>query len=192
MSNDIDHDYLLQGLTEGFRIISRDSELRHVEATNYKLATEHDVRDTVEKTIREEIQQGNYIVTTEKPTIVSALGAIPKPDSDKVRLIHDCSRPQHSNVNSYTDTQHHYSYVTVDKAVSLIKSNAYKKLSLLSAILWRSFSTYIADRLLSQNQVRSQNQIPQNLGFESRENCTRVEIWERIVYIGYCDVKHNT
>ena len=134
MSNDIDRDYLLQGLIEGFRIISRDSELRHAEATNYKSATEHDVRDTVEMTIREEIQQGNYIVTTEKPTIVSALGAIPKPDSDKVRLIHDCSRPQHSNVNSYTDTQHHYSYVTVDKAVSLIKSNVYlAKIDLKSA-----------------------------------------------------------
>ena len=136
MTNDIDRDYLLQGLTEGFRIISRDSELRHAEATNYKSATEHDVRDTVEKTIREEIQQGNYIVTTEKPTKVSALGAIPKPDIDKVRLIHDCSRPQHSNVNSYTDTQHHYSYVTVDKAVSLIKSNAYlAKIDLIKVLI---------------------------------------------------------
>ena len=65
------------------------------------------------------------IVTNAKPTIVSALGAIPKPDSDKIRLIHDCSRPQHSNVNFYSDTKQHYSYVTVDKAVSLIKSNAY-------------------------------------------------------------------
>ena len=125
MTNDIDRDYLLKELTEGFHIISRDSELRHAEVTNYKSTTGHDVRNKVERAIREEIQHGNYIITTEKPIIVSALGAIPKPDSDKVRLIHDCSRPQHSNVNSYTDTQHHYSYVTVDKAVSLMKSNAY-------------------------------------------------------------------
>ena len=27
------------------------------------------------------------------------------PIKGKIRLIHDCSRPQHSNVNSYTDTQ---------------------------------------------------------------------------------------
>ncbi|KAL9975581.1 hypothetical protein ACROYT_G012757 [Oculina patagonica] len=80
------------------------------------------------------MQHGNYIVTTAKPTIVSALGAIPKPDSDNIRLIHDCSRPQHSNVNSYSDTKQHYSYVTVDKAVSLIKSNAYlAKIDLKSA-----------------------------------------------------------
>ena len=134
MTDDIDRDYLLKGLTEGFCIISRDFELRHAEVRNYKSATEHDVHDKVEKTIREEIQHGNYIVTAEKPTIVSALGAIPKPDSDKIRLIHDCSRPQHSNVNSYTDTQHHYSYVMVDTAVSLIKSNAYlAKIDLKSA-----------------------------------------------------------
>ena len=48
--------------------------------------TEHDVRDIVEKTIREEIQQGNYIVTTEKPTIIGTLRAILKLDSDKVSL----------------------------------------------------------------------------------------------------------
>ena len=125
MTNDIDHDYLLKGLQEGFRIVLRDSELRHAEVTSCKSATGHDVRDKVERAIREEIQHGNYIITTEKPTIVSVLRAIPKADSDKVRLIHDCSRPQHSNVNSYTDTQHHYSSVTIDKAVSLFKSNAY-------------------------------------------------------------------
>ena len=112
----------------------RDSELRHAEVTNYKSATEHDVRDKVEKTIRKEIQHRNCVVMTEKPTIVSTLGAIPRPESDKICLIHDYSRPQHSNVNSYTDTQHYYSYATVDKAVSLIKSNAYlAKIDLRSA-----------------------------------------------------------
>lgn len=101
---------------------------------NYKSATEHDDHNNVKKTIHEEIRHGNYIVTAEKPTIVSALGAIPKPDSDKICLIHDCSRLQHSNVNWYTDTQHHYSYMTVDTAVSLIKSNAYlAKIDLKSA-----------------------------------------------------------
>ncbi|KAL9976854.1 hypothetical protein ACROYT_G014191 [Oculina patagonica] len=122
------------GLTEGFRIVSRDSELRPADVANYKSATGQEVRDKVEEVIREEMQHGNYIVTTAKPTKVSALGAIPKPDSDNIRLIHDCSRPQHSNVNSYSDTKQHYSYVTVDKAVSLIKSNAYlAKINLKSA-----------------------------------------------------------
>ena len=41
--------------------------------------------------------------------------------------------------------------------------------------------------------VRSQNQIPQNLSclLSQRKIAYRVEIWEHIVYIGYCDMKHN-
>ena len=35
---------------------------------------------------------GNYIITETKPKLVSALGAIPKPKSEDIRLIHDCSR----------------------------------------------------------------------------------------------------
>ena len=69
MTNDLDRDYLFKGLTDGFRIVSRESDLRHAEVTNYKTATGHDVRDKVERAIREEIQHGNYIITTEKPTI---------------------------------------------------------------------------------------------------------------------------
>ena len=75
--------------------------------------------------ICEELQHGNCIITTEKPTTITTLTlrAIPKQDSDKIRLIHNCSRPQHNNVNSYTDMQQYYSYVTLDKAVLLIKRN---------------------------------------------------------------------
>lgn len=64
MTNNIDRDYLLTGLTKGFRIVSRDSELRPADVAYYKSATGHDVRDKVEEAIREEMQRGNYIVTT--------------------------------------------------------------------------------------------------------------------------------
>lgn len=78
LTNDIDHDYLLKGLTDGFHIISPDSELRHAEMTNYKSAMGHDILAKVENTLCNEIQHGNYIITTEKLTIVSGLGAIHK------------------------------------------------------------------------------------------------------------------
>lgn len=39
----------------------------------------NDVCDKVDEVICEEIQRSNYIITSEKPTIVSVLGAIPKP-----------------------------------------------------------------------------------------------------------------
>ena len=55
----------------------------------------------VEETILGEIAEGNYVITDVKPTIVSALGAIPKPDSSEVHLIHDCSRPVGQALNDY-------------------------------------------------------------------------------------------
>ena len=56
---------------------------------NYLSATNLAVRDMVEATLLEEMAAHNYQVTTEKPVIVSAIGAIPKPDSDELHLIHD-------------------------------------------------------------------------------------------------------
>ena len=48
-------------------------------------------------------RHGNYIITTEKPTTITTLTlrAIPKPDSDKIHLIHNCSRPQHNKSCSF-------------------------------------------------------------------------------------------
>ncbi|KAL9977192.1 hypothetical protein ACROYT_G014570 [Oculina patagonica] len=133
LGNDPDRNFIIDGLTNGFEIIPSETVLEKAETSNYKSATAGQFRYKVEKQIREEISKGNYVVTQAKPTIVSALGAIPKPQSDKIRLIHDCSRPQHSNVNSYATTQH-FSYVTVEQAVSMIKPNAYlAKIDLKSA-----------------------------------------------------------
>ena len=107
--------------------------MKTAETNNYKSAIASDVRDKVENQISEEISKGNYVVTHVKPTMVSALWAILKPDTDKIRLIHGCSRPQFSNVNSY-DTTQYFSYVTVEKAVSQIKPNSYfTKIDLKSA-----------------------------------------------------------
>jgi len=68
---------------------------------NYRSATNPDNRQKVEQTIRDEIVQGNYVITKSKPQVVSALGAIPKPDSTEVRLIHDCSRLHGQAVNDH-------------------------------------------------------------------------------------------
>ena len=133
LENDHDRDFIIDVITNRFQIIPSDSILTKAEISNYKSATSSNLRNKVEKQIREEISKGNYVVTQAKPIIVSALRAIPKPHTDKIRLIHDCSRPQHSNVNSYATTQH-FSYVTVEQAVSKIKQNAYlAKIDLKSA-----------------------------------------------------------
>ena len=73
---------------------------------NYKSATDPSCRDKVEAAIVKEIEQNNYVIVHEKLTIVSAIGAVPKPDSDDVRIIDDCSMPSGKDFNSYAD--HNY------------------------------------------------------------------------------------
>ena len=62
---------------------------------NYKSATNPTIEFLVEKNIRDEIQEGNCVITATKPTVVNVLGTILKPNSSnsKERLIYDCSRP---------------------------------------------------------------------------------------------------
>ena len=70
---------------------------------NYISATGSAVRDKVESTLLEEIAICNYVISEVKPTIVSAIGAVPKADSEEIRLIHDCSQPKGTAVNDYAD-----------------------------------------------------------------------------------------
>jgi len=78
----------------------------------------------VDQTILNEIAEGNYVIFDAKPTIISALGAIPKPDSSEVRLIHDCSYPTRQALNDYI-TSHSLSFQTLDDAIKLLRPNYY-------------------------------------------------------------------
>eukprot|EP00112_Aurelia_sp_Birch-Aquarium-sp1_P008872 Seg199.7 transcript_id=Seg199.7/GoldUCD/mRNA.D3Y31 product="hypothetical protein" protein_id=Seg199.7/GoldUCD/D3Y31 len=90
---DQDKEFLLDGIINGFELIPADSPLSPAEMDNYSSSTKPEARDKVEQTLREEIAEGNYNITPTKPTIVSAISAVPKADSQELRLIHDCSMP---------------------------------------------------------------------------------------------------
>ena len=75
---------------------------------------------TVEEQIKEEIDNGRYVVVSAPPRLTSALGAIPKPGTDKIRLIHDCSRPLGAALNDYADLET-FSYQTIREAAALIQ-----------------------------------------------------------------------
>ena len=72
---------------------------------NYKPATSSSTKARVVKTIREEIMQGNYVITSSKPTVVNGLGAIPMPNSTEIRIIYDCSRLHRQAVIDYITTR---------------------------------------------------------------------------------------
>ena len=89
------------------------------EMNNYHSAVNSAAWPKVEASILEELQTGNYIQVPTKPTIVSALGAVPKADFPELRLIHDCSMPRGFGVNSYISIDKQ-SFQTIDDPVSLI------------------------------------------------------------------------
>ena len=122
---DEDNEFLLNGISEGFHLIPPDAPLVPAEMENYVSATCLSARSKVEHTIREEIREGNYVVAKSKPIIVSAIGAVPKPDSDELRLIHDCSMPKGKGVNSYVPHIDKLHFQSIDDAIKLIDKGYY-------------------------------------------------------------------
>ena len=133
--NDSRRDFLLNGVRDGFHIVNSVPEtgLRPVFTKNYKSATCHENRSKVEEQIKEELVNGRYEITETPPTIVSALGAIPKKNSSKVRLIHDCSRPEGRALNDLAE-QNHFKYHSIQEATKMLHQGSYMaKIDLLNA-----------------------------------------------------------
>ena len=91
---------------------------------NYTSAASPGAKEKVEATILEELAAGNYRIADCKPTIVSALGAVPKPDSEDLRIIHDCSMPPGRGVNAFIDIEKQ-KFQTLDDATKLIGKDFY-------------------------------------------------------------------
>ena len=101
LDNDIDKQFILDGISDGFYLIDKNIQLEPAEMENYKSSTSQHA--LVEAQIRREISEGRYVVTPSKPTIVSAIGAIPK-GPNAVRLIHDGSKAIGRGLNDYVST----------------------------------------------------------------------------------------
>lgn len=131
---DFDRDFILDGVRNGFRIIDVDAAPVPASMENYKSATDRLIAPIVEKQIRTEIEEGRYLVSESKPVIVSALGAIPKQDSNDIRLIHDCSQPSGLAVNDYASLDSKTKYQSIQDAVSILTPKAFMaKVDLKSA-----------------------------------------------------------
>ena len=121
----------MEGVKNGFCLTDSNVRVSQVEVDNYSSATEN--REAVEKQIFEEISEGRYVITRNKPTIVSALGAIPK-KSGGIRLIHDCSRPPGQAVNDYATLSSKVRYQSIQDASNILKPGSFMaKVDLKSA-----------------------------------------------------------
>lgn len=122
-AGDPHRDFIIEGVREGFHIVNTQQVIPAV-LSNYKSATNPLIHDMVEAQIGEEIANGRYVVPSQPPILISAIGAIPKRDSDKVRLIHDCSRPSGAALNDFAYSSH-FTYQSVADAVAMIKPDSY-------------------------------------------------------------------
>ena len=119
LKGDPDEEFLSDGITNGFQLLPVDTKLLPAEMNSYRSVTAAAVRDKVEYTLLQEIAIGNYVVSDVRPTIISAIGAVPRADSDKICLIHDCSQPKGS-VNDYADIDS-FKYQNNEDAIELLK-----------------------------------------------------------------------
>ena len=129
---DTDFEFIIEGVKNGFHVVN-SFNFSQVECENYFSATNKSDRIKVEKVIRNEMLEGRYITVSEKPTIVSALGAIPKQNGG-VRLIHDGSRPSGLALNDFASLDNHLRFQTLDDAVDMLKPGVFMaKVDLKSA-----------------------------------------------------------
>ena len=116
---------VINGVDNGFPLVNKDiSNIEPVERNNYHSATNPDIRDEVEAQISTELQEGRYKIVTNKPHIVSSLGAIPK-SNGKVRLIHDASQPPQHSVNDYAELQEKISFASIQQASQMMSKDCY-------------------------------------------------------------------
>ena len=134
MQGDPDRDYLLNGIKNGFDIIDPNSEIKPAKVKNYRSATCPENRPIVEAMIKRELSEGRYVKVSEPPILISALGAVEKPDSPDLRLIHDGSMPRGGALNDYSIDVEKLKYQTVQEATELLTPNGYlAKVDLKSA-----------------------------------------------------------
>ena len=160
LKDDPDKEFLSDGIINGFQIYS--AKFKPAEMHNYASTTEPVVKGKVEQTLLEEIAEGNYIVVNEKPTIISALKAVPKPDSDEIRLINDCRQPKGSALNDYAEIDSFNSKVWMMPLCSLEKGITWQRLIFVMHIAKFTFTSYVIcqyaaflARSLKYNSIRS-------------------------------------
>ena len=108
LSHDSDMDFILNGIQHGFQLLAVDSIVVHAFTPNNKSALRPGAQEQIEAQLVNGLQLDHFAVADQShmPLVINALGAVPKKNSDEVRMVMDCSRPPTMNANSYIDLDH--------------------------------------------------------------------------------------
>lgn len=119
----------------------------------------------MEKELKEQIENGNYVIADRKPTVVSALAAIPK-ENGSIRLIHDGSKPIGQAMNDYSNPNS-VRFQTVQDACKIAKPFYFcAKIDLASA--YRSVAINPVDYQATGLQWRFQGDKEPTFLFDTR------------------------
>ncbi|CAC5364633.1 unnamed protein product [Mytilus coruscus] len=125
LANDFDREFLLNGIEFGFDIIDCGQLPSGIVSKNHHSASPNNpVYVKAHTQVLNEIECGNYKLPSSDPCIVSPIGVIPKQDGG-IRLIHDCSRPKGSSVNSLVSEIEKQRFQTLDDAAKLVTKNCF-------------------------------------------------------------------
>lgn len=117
-------EFLVGVMEKGYQYIkeSEVEEISEVATRNYSLFINNE--DKIDAVLEEEARLGFIKEVEHKPKVVSARGAVPKKDSDKLRLITDLSRPVGLSLNEKVIPPK-FKMQTVDDALKLVRKGCW-------------------------------------------------------------------
>ena len=119
---DPDWEYILRGVCFGFRVIDSNCNSQYF-LDNYSSINK--VSGSMAGKLKKELEEEMVTVVSTPCTCVHPFGAVPKGDSD-FRAIVDCSRPDTTSVNNYTDScKTTFSYNSVQDVTELLIQGDY-------------------------------------------------------------------
>ncbi len=119
LNNDVDRDYLLDGIQYGFSIVDREDVVQKVDTANHSSCMTAKNKQRVEQMLRSEIANERYVPVDIKPDICSPLAALDKSDGS-LRIIQNASIPSNQSLNDYSDHKVTVKYQSVKDALNMI------------------------------------------------------------------------
>ena len=118
LNNKADGEFLLQGIANGFHIVSDLSTVNPADCPNYNSALSPQVKPLLDELFQEELKRGRLSRQFNKPIRIQAIGAVPKAGSNVPRPITDCSRPFYDPLNDHISAEP-FSFQSIEDVVSL-------------------------------------------------------------------------
>lgn len=115
---DFDREFVLNELSEGFKVVTDGCYVGSVEFRNYGSALSKEVAEFFSIFFQKEVDEGKLSIRSEKPPRVHSIGAVVKKCHEGFRPITYCSRPAHNSLNSYMVPQN-FSLESLDTAMDL-------------------------------------------------------------------------